>query len=192
MKLILRIVAVSIILSGLISCASPNMKHSVSSDKVIKANPDKALVNFIRPSKAGYAVNAAVYDGDKFIGIMPYGQKLSYEATPGEHTFMVISEAADFMKADLRAGKTYYAMVTPRMGVWRARFSLDPISRDELQRNNVKAWIEAAKPIENAASAYVWAKDNNSSVQEKKAAYFAKWKEKPDSEKPYLRAEDGQ
>jgi hypothetical protein len=192
MKLILRIVVVSVILSGVISCASPNMKHSISSDKVIKASPDKALVNFIRPQKIGYAVNAAVYDGDKFIGIMPYGQKLSYEAMPGEHTFMVISEAADFMKADLRAGKTYYAMVTPRMGVWRARFSLDPVSRDELQNANVKSWIESAKPIKNADSAYAWAKENHASVQEKKAAYFPKWKEKPDSQKPSLKAEDGQ
>ena len=34
--------------------------------------------------------------------------------------FSVVGEAADFLEADLAAGKTYYIQVAPRMGAWKA------------------------------------------------------------------------
>jgi len=194
MNIAIRLMTITVVCSALVGCVTPkpNMKHSMVSTKTVQVPADKALVYFVRPNFLGFAVNAAVYDGDKFIGIVPYNQKLPYVTEPGTHTFMVISEAGDFMQAELLAGKTYYAEVVPRMGAWRARFSLDPMTKAELATPNVRKQVDDAKLIENNPGAYVWADENKSSVQEKKDAYWARWKEKEASQRPFLRAEDGQ
>ena len=126
------------------------------------------------------------------IGFVPYKQKLAYQADPGEHTFMVVSEAADFMTADLVAGRAYYAQVVPRVGAWRARFSLWAISKAELQTSEVRGWINEARAVENKAAAYEWATDHKASVDSKRDEYYAKWITKPADKQPHLRAEDGE
>jgi len=188
----IKLLIVYIFSTLLFGCASPNMRLSQLSTDEIKPNANKALVNFIRPSKKGFAINAAVYDGDKLIGFVPYGQRLPYLASPGEHTFMVISESADFMKADLLAGKTYYAKVVPRMGLWRARFSLLPVSRADLESSKVQKFIKESRLIKNKEDANKWDKKNRNSVLKKQKAYFSKWQKKAENKRPYLRAEDGQ
>ena len=192
MKSVMRWIAIALVVAGVSGCVTPkpNMSNSDVSTKTVEVQRDKALVYFVRPNFLGFAINAAVYDGDKFIGVVPYDTKLPYVADPGSHTFMVVSESADFMKAELVAGKTYYAQVTPRMGAWKARFSLDPMTRTEFA--DARQRIDAAKPIENKPSALKWAQDNNASVQEKKAANWIKWNEKPAEQRPFLKAEDGQ
>lgn len=185
------IAAIGIVLSGCVT-PKPNMANSVVSTKPVQVRADKALVYFVRPNFLGFAVNAAVYDGDKFVGIVPYDQKLPYIADPGEHMFMVYSEAADFMKAELAAGKTYYVEVQPRMGAWKARFSLSPITKEEFTDPKMRERIDAAKLIENKPEAYTWAEKNKANVLEKKAAYLVKWNEKEELQRPFLRATDAQ
>lgn len=94
----------------------------------------KSRVVFMRSSFVGSVINATVYDVTRgepiFIGILPNASKLVYDVEPGEYTFMVTSEVADFMKATVRAGRTYYAVVTPRMGAMMARFSFAPVRGD--------------------------------------------------------------
>ena len=174
----------------MIGCAAPNMKFSVPSTATFDQPTDKALVYFIRPSNLGYKINAAVYDDEKFIGFVPYNQKLPYFAEPGEHLFMVVSEAADFLKAELIASKTYYIQVAPRMGMWRARFSLAPITKEDLQTKQVQKWISACRLIENKEGAEQWAIDNAPSVSSKKASYLEKWNAKGVDNQPKLNADD--
>lgn len=171
--------------------ATPNMDHSVYGGDVTRPDQGKALVIFMRPSQLGFLINSVVYDDEKFIGMVPYQSKLAYMAEPGEHRFMVVSEAADFMKAELEAGKTYYALVTPRMGVWRARFSLAPVTGDQIDDGGMQVWLRETKFVKNNDSAYAWAKQNHASVLEKKAEYLAKWMQKPEAERPFLRKGDG-
>ncbi len=163
-----------------------------SDDEQAAPRSDKALVHFLRPGKVGYAIHAAVYDDQEFIGMVPYGQKLPYYADPGEHLFMVVSEAADFLKADLKAGKTYYIQVVPRMGAWRARFSLAPFGAARLQDPKARSWIDNARLIKNTEAAHTWAEQNHANVMKKREAYLAKWNTKPDSTKPTLLATDGE
>ena len=170
----------------------PNMKLSQVMEKPLQPGPDEALIYFLRPDYRAFPIHAAVYDGDEFIGFAPYNQKLGYLASPGRHTFMVVSEAADFMTADLVAGRTYYAQVVPRMGAWRARFSLWAITRQQLGTEEVRGWIEAASPIQNKQEAYTWAENNANSVKTKRDAYYAKWITKSDDLRPHLKAEDGE
>jgi hypothetical protein len=168
------------------------MKLSQPADAIAQAPQDKVLVTFIRPSRLGFAISAAVYDDEKFIGFVPYQTRLDYLADPGEHIFMVVSEAGDFMKADLLAGKQYFVKVVPRMGAWRARFSILPIHKSDLSSEQVQQWISEAQPVENIDAAYEWAKENHNSAMKKKEVYFEKWMQKEEAARPYMLPEDGQ
>ncbi len=188
----IKVIAVVILAAGLFGCATPRMNLSVPIDTDIALEDDKALVYFIRPNSLGFKIHAAVYDNDNFIGFVPYNQKLPYAAEPGEHLFMVVSEAADFMKANLLPGKTYYVQVVPRMGAWRARFSLAPVTKDQLGTDKVRKWIEENRLIKNNDSAYQWASDNHDSVLKKKMVYLKKWQSKDEDQRPILKANDGE
>jgi hypothetical protein len=188
----IKVIAVVILVSGLFGCATPSMNLSVPIDSGIALEKDKALVYFIRPASLGFKYHAVVYDDDKFIGFVPYNQKLPYLAESGDHLFMVVSESADFMKANLLPGKTYYVQVEPRMGAWRARFSLIPVTKDQLGTDKVREWIKEARLIKNRDSAYQWASDNRDDVLKKKKAYFEKWQSKDEYQRPMLKAIDGE
>ena len=185
-----KLVIIGIISVMMIGCAAPNMKFSVPSSATIDQPADKALIYFIRPSNLGYKINAAVYDDKDFIGFVPYNQKLPYFAEPGKHLFMVVSEAADFINAELMAGRTYYIEVAPRMGMWRARFSLAPITNADLKTERVKKWISTCRLIENKESADKWAKENEPSVSSKRETYLEKWKERGADNQSILNADD--
>ena len=181
-----------VLVSGMLgACAAPNMMHSDPGTPVAGPEPGKAMVVFMRPSALGFAVHASVFDDEKFICMVPYNSKYVYMAEPGPHQFMVISEAADFMKADLVAGKTYYAIVEPRMGAWRARFSLLPVHRQDIDKSDIQECIKNCQFVVNKASAPVWADINKPSILEKKAKYYEVWMQKDTADQPYLRAEDG-
>lgn len=133
-----------------------------------------------------------------FIGIISNATKVPYKTTPGEHTFMVVSEAADFLHADLSAGKTYYSLVTPRMGAWKARFSLWPIRNDSnadysLKSSDFQSWNNGTKTAELTDKARQWFESNKGSVMSKQSKYWPVWqqKDKSDLERRTLNPEDG-
>lgn len=175
--------AAALLASG---CASTKMIDSPQQELVPPA-AGKAQVVFMRASFVGSAVQAVIYDATggsaEFIGIISNGKKLAYSVDPGQHVFMVVSEAADFLEADLAGGKTYYAMVTPRMGAWKARFSLSPVRNGgegdfQYQSDKFQGWLRDNKFSENTAESNAWAVENHSSVLEKQARYWPAWQEK--------------
>ena len=95
----------------LTGCAG-NPMTPVADQTLPAAAPDMAQVVFMRDAFTGKAITSSLYevtDGKtRFIGVMANGTKIAHPVTAGKHTFMVVSEAADFMEADLVAGKTYY------------------------------------------------------------------------------------
>jgi hypothetical protein len=105
---------------------------------------------------------------------------VAYQAEPGVHRFMVIAENADFVDATLEAGKTYYILVSPRMGAWKARFSLLPIHPDakaeyNTQSADFKKWMANTNVVEATESNVRWYEKNKASIEEKKADYLRKW-----------------
>jgi len=104
---------------------------------------------------------------------------------------MVVSEAADFMDADLEAGKTYYTVVQARMGVWKARFSLSPVHREEALSDKMRQWQTDSQWIENTEASRAWANENMPDIESKRSEYYQKWMDKPASEQPKLLREDG-
>lgn len=170
----------------LAGCAS-NPMDPVADQTIPSAAPDKAQVVFMRDAYTGKAIVSSLYDvtdgKTQFIGVMANGTKIAYPTTPGKHTFMVVSEAADFMEADLVAGKTYYALVTPRMGLWKARFSLWPISNDpeaahSLKSKNFKGWVEDTDLVTNSPKSLAWYERVKASIEKKRAEYWPVWQEK--------------
>jgi len=175
-------------------CAVPvaKMNHSVVVPAVTGPDAGKALVIFMRPDGRAFNTHAIVYHKDTLVGTVPYNSKLAYMVKPGKHTFMAISESADFMNADVVAGKTYYAQIVPRMGWMRARFSFVPISKGDLQTEEVRKWIADSQFVKNADSLYRWDDVHRANVEEKRKKYFPDWDARADSKKPMLRPEDGE
>jgi tRNA A37 methylthiotransferase MiaB len=103
--------------------------------------------------------------------------------------YMVASEAADFMSADLEGGKIYFAQVVPRMGMWRARFSLEPITPSGPDWTNLDDWLRGSQRAVLNEEGQQWARDNQESVLGKETAYLKDWQKKTDQ--PHLRPQDG-
>ena len=126
------------------------------------------------------------------------GTKVVYKTTPGKHVFMVVSEAADFMEADLDSGKNYFSIATPRMGAWVARFSLWPIKNDpnaeyHTGMSEFNRWVDSTKLVENTDESRAWYEKNKASVKTKYDKYWPTWQEKTEEDtlKRTLSPEDG-
>src|SRR4030067_430618 len=165
------------------ACASSHMVVVEEGARVTRPESGKALVYFVRPTSFGGAIQATLYDGDDYLGTISAHTHLAYQAKPGKHLFMVIGENADFMQADLTAGKTYSAVVQPRMGVWKARFSFQPASGVDQ--------LGATKQVAVSEEGRISAKENAASVPGKKAEYLPKWQDKSDNAQQTLRAGSG-
>jgi hypothetical protein len=162
----------------------------------------KALVVFLRPSAYGSIIKSSVYDisagQEIFIGIVAYKDKVAYVADPGERLFMVVGENVDFMDAKLEADKTYHVLVSPRMGAWKARFSLRPVRNDAAAEYNLKSadfaeWQQKTRWVRRTTVADAWYAEHQSDIAKKKAEYMKKWHERSAVDKAglFLHAEDG-
>lgn len=171
-------------------CASNHMAPVAEDALTTGPEPGKALVHFMRPSSFGGAIQSTVWDGDNFIGTVSANTRVCYQAEPGEHMFMVVGESADFMQATLLPGKTYYAVVTPRPGVWKARFSLRPMNGQEPQEN-IDKWVEGTREVVVNEEGRQWAASNHDNVMKMKDRYLPVWMEKDEAEKQTLNAESG-
>jgi hypothetical protein len=195
---VVAFVAALALVMALSGCAG-SVKHMrpVSPDQVVtRPDPGKSMVVFMRPSGIGFAIQSSVFEvrdeTSSLMGIVAAKKKVACQMQPGEHLFMVIGESADFMSADLEAGKTYYALVTPRIGVWKARFSLKPVHADELQSEKFQEWLNGCEWVEKTPDSDQWAASNMSSIQSKRVKYYEKWMSKDASERPRLLPQDGQ
>jgi hypothetical protein len=177
----------------------------VESEKPLTPKPDQALIVFMRlPASFGkaflyddYGQSVSLYEvsgnENKFIGLSKGGTKVSYDSTPGEHTFMVVGEAADFMKATVAAGKTYYVLVTSRMGLWQARYSLRPLHQHELTSTSFPRWDSNTVLVENTPESEEWAQKNASTIEIRRARYWSVWSAKTQEQRDLhaLNPEDG-
>lgn len=189
--------AVCLLALFLIGCAGTvkNMRV-VPPDRVVSAPEEgMSMVVFMRPSTLGYAIQSSVFeikeDKPLLVGIVAAKAKVSYQLEPGEHLFMVVGESADFMSAELEANKTYYALVTPRMGAWKARFSLKPVHAGETSGSQFSEWKEDCEWVEKSPASDEWASANMASIQSKYEKYYKKWMGKDLSDRPRLLPQDG-
>ena len=176
---------------ALILITNFSTSYAENSDGVDSIEGESTIV-FMRSSFVGAAIKTSIYeitDGKTiFIGIMKNKTKINYKTTAGKHTFMVVSEAADFMKAEVMAGKTYYSMLTPRTGAWKARFSMIPIRNDGTTEFNTDSkkfekWKKKTKVVVMNEKSEAWYEKHKDSVEEKRAKYWEKWIQKSAEDK---------
>ena len=197
----LRLILVTAAIALLSGCASSKMIVQ-ENQELVAPSAGKAQVVFMRSTFVGSAIQASVFDvtsGEpEFIGIISNDTKLAHVTDPGKRVFMVVSEAADYMEANLAAGKTYYSMVTPRMGAWKARFSMHPVRNSgggefQYDSRQFQDWLEKTRFVTNTAESTAWAKENLSNIKDKHARYWEVWKQKSpaDLAERTLNADDG-
>ena len=189
MKIKLILVAAVVLLAS--GCASPLMVDSAQ-QVFVAPTDEQAQVVFMRSSSFGGGIQSTLFDisddETKFIGILSTGKKIAYTVDPGKRVFMVVSEAADFMEAILDGGRTYYAMVTPRIGAWSARFSLKPVRHGrpgefQYQSSAFQGWLKSIEFVENTPASHAWAAANLPDVISKRAVYWEKWQQKSASDR---------
>lgn len=184
----------TLLISG---CAGSVRNMRVVPPDSIVTGPEegKALLVFLRPSSIGYAIQSSVFEikeeKPSLVGIVAAKKKVAYQVEPGKHLFMVVGESGDFMSAELEANRTYYALINPRMGVWKARFSFQEIHVDKLDSAQLSGWLSDCEWVEITPDSESWAANNIHDIQEKYYDYYSDWKSKGESSKPKLFAQDG-
>ena len=147
----------------------------------------ETTVVFLRSSFVGSAIGTSIYEvtnGEtRFIGILKNKKRINYKTVAGKHTFMVVSEAADFMEADVISGKTYYSIITPRPGAWKARFSIFPVRNDgttkfNTETKNFEKWMKKTKVVAMTTKSEDWYAKHKESVEKKRAKYWESWQNK--------------
>jgi len=158
------------------------------------AGPDESEIVFIRGVVLGGVVAATIYerhdDGSLTFITAVYPKTYAvHKVAPGKHIFAVASEAADFIEVNVSAGKTYPIVVTPRMGVWKARFSLLSAAPGTEFWEKVPTWLEKSTRVSPSAAGPEWFDKNKMSVLEKAGEYWPKWIARED--RPIVKPEDG-
>ena len=187
MTMIKKLIASVTLMFVLTGCKSTLMEPATEQQRTNVA-PGQSQIVFMRSSFVGHAIQASVFDvtsgTPEFIGIISNDTQLAHDTTPGEHTFMVVGESADFLKADLLADKAYYSIVTPRMGFWKARFSLHPV-RGEGNQGKFKydskefnKMVKDASFVVTSEKAQNWANKNAADISKKLAKYLPAWNAK--------------
>ena len=193
----MRTFAIAALVLMLSACAgsSPRMQEVTTAGYAPAPEPGKALVVFMRPSGFGFAVQSTVYEivdeELRIIGIISAKTKLAYQVQPGKRLFMAMGESADFMTAELQAGRTYYASVAPRMGMWKARFAFEPVRGKDFDTEAFKNDLSGTRWVEKSVATDEWFMLNRTDVLAKRASYYPDWLKQPEGERAALRADDG-
>lgn len=202
MNQIIKKIVVLLAFAFLAGCggSSALMKPSANQN-ITPASANKAKIVFMRTSFVAGAINAELFEIDKgkmkFVGSIPYGSKLSYETTPGKKVFMAHGLAADFMTADVRAGKTYYVIVRPNWGT--GGFAPTPIRTDGTSdfhtgKPEFKEWVSGTELMEPIpADAKKWFAEEQKNVIEAYKEYWKRFQTKTPNEKAqrHLNPQDG-
>ncbi len=111
------------------------------------APKDKALVVFVRNSKLGKAIKFYIVDENKkFLTMLKGNQHAMTTVEPGKHTFYVIAENAELLRAELGAGRTYIIETRAKMGLGKARVIVEPVLRNTGRFAESAEWLRGTKP----------------------------------------------
>ncbi len=154
--------------------------YMAKSDRSIMSAPDRAVLVFMRRYSFGSSNASSVFDVSenetKLVGILYNNEtKIMYDVAPGEHTFMVVGESADFLKATVLAGKVYYLLVEPRVGFWKDRYSFRPLRQSDLASPDFYDWDQHSVLVENTLRSEEWARKNSPDIERKRARYWPTW-----------------
>jgi len=186
----IKLIGLFVLSLSLVACQS-TMTRQADNQTLLNPNGSHSRMIFMRTTMFGGAIQSSVYDvtdGEiKFIGIVSAKTRLIYDVPPGNYMFMVVAENADFMAAEMVGGKTYRSIITPRYGIWKARFSLHPVRKDGSSKHSLHAkHIQSGNKhpiVVNKPEAQQWFKRNKQNIHSKYSRYWPKWVAKPEPHK---------
>ena len=106
-----------------------------------------AVVYFVRVSSYGGSTSFEYFHNEKFIGIFKGKNYMRYECPEGEHLLWASSEDKEFLRCSFKAGETYIVLVNIKMGAWKARLSLEPLTPENEDFERAKKIVYERKPI---------------------------------------------
>jgi hypothetical protein len=171
------------------------MRELPAAQVSLRPPADRAAVVFLRPSTSTGAHSASLFElragaEDRFIGILVAETQLVDHVAPGRTRFMVLGRGAEFLDADLAAGKTYVvALLPPPAGTSDSFFALVPVRGND-QSAAIRECRQSCLWVENTERSHAWSKRTWPSIQHKKATYLPRWEARRD--RHALRATDGQ
>lgn len=199
MKPLFKYVAIIALGLSLVACGS-NMMKPTSSQSITPPNKGMTKIVFMRDSFVASAISSEILEvknGElSLVGILPNGNKIAFETRPGKKTFMAYGTAADFMTADVQAGKIYYVIVRPNWGT--GGFAPTPIRADGSTEYNTsspdfKSWRDGTTLIEQKPEAVSWFAGKKAEYQEIYTNYWARYQNKNSQElaQRHLNPQDG-
>lgn len=162
------------------------------------ADPDSAVVIFMRPSYRAERAPAAIYDYyDETlteVGVITGYQKIAYTTSPGKHYFRSNCYRYDpsYMEAELVAGKVYYIYLWSdyyNYGTYLRdyRFPFKPIAAGEAESAKVQNWIDSCVYVEK-----IDLKKALSSAERAEIVNgFENWEKTPDEERVFMDSSSG-
>ena len=200
MKALLRYSTMLVLAVSLVACGGSSVMRPSASQQITPPSKGKAKIVFMRDSFVASAITSEILEvvnGDlRLIGALPNGNKIAFETTPGKKTFMAYGTAADFMTADVKAGKVYYVIVRPNWGT--GGFAPTPVRSDSTTDYNTaspdfKNWRDGTTLIEQKPEASNWFAGKKAEYQEIYKKYWARYQTKTNNElaQRHLNPQDG-
>ena len=199
MKRLIRYTAILGIALSLVACGS-NMMKATDSQQITPPSSGMAKIVFMRDSFVASAISSEILEvknGDlSLVGVLPNGNKIAFETTPGKKTFMAYGTAADFMTADVQAGKIYYVIVRPNWGT--GGFAPTPVRSNGTTEFNTstpdfKSWRDGTTLIEQKPEAATWFAEKKADYQKVYEEYWKRYQNKNANEmaQRHLTPQDG-
>ena len=199
MQRLFRYIAILILALSMVACGS-NMMRATDSQQITPPSKGKAKIVFMRDSFVASAISSEILEvknGDlSLVGVLPNGNKIAFDTTPGKKTFMAYGTAADFMTADVQAGKIYYVIVRPNWGT--GGFAPTPVRADGTSEYNTssadfKDWRDGTTLITQKPNAAAWFAGKKAEYQQIYTTYWARFQQKNAQElaERHLNPQDG-
>ena len=181
------VIVLAMVLAG---CAGTSKYMVKSEPPKAGPSPDKSVVYFLRPSSMGFAINFQIWDRDRLIGLSQAKSYFAYLCNPGRHLFIGIAENKVAVDADLAPGKSYYIVTEPRMGGWKARLAMIPVTKGSERWDKaemMRGELEYVVPVEEEVRAW------DASKKQEALALVDFFEKNPDREKytGHIVPEDG-
>lgn len=198
MKRLFKYISIVGFVLFLAGCASDMMRPS-STQEITPPSKGMAKIVFMRDSFVMSAISADILEVKNgklhLVGVLPNGDKIVYETKPGKKTFMAYGTAADFMTADVQAGKIYYVIVRPNWGT--GGFAPTPVRADGTTEYNTssadfKDW-RSGTTVEQKPEATKWFEGKRADYQKVYKTYWARFQHKNAQEmaERHLNPQDG-
>jgi len=193
MKINAKLILLAMVALILNACAASVADFSINTERteVGPAPADKAQIVFLRVSFVAGAYPADIFEienGDlSYVGKVRMSRKLIHQTSPGKKVYMGHGLAADFMYAEVEAGKTYYVLIRPNWG--SGAMIPTPIKRDGTTNYHTgmpefQKWLDQTRVTEmKTAEANAWMEANKAQFEEIYNTYWAKFQSKSDEQK---------